>query len=458
MKTQEKLDSLFEQVRISKPLLDMEQVNTLLSSSKPVKKAKYTKAAIRGAITASVVGGIVYLYVSKQEEQSTSVTLDISKQQEQLVNKAEGKNNIPQVSTSNDINKTVGALKTEEKEPKTKEVTSGKPININGLKVLELSPSQLSKMGIVISGVIRVPYQISNDSLYTTIGYSSKGTFLDFSTEYLYKDYYADGAIKKDIKAMNIKDQEDGIPLLMGKEKFGNNVLPGQLEKKSFVEPVLVTDDLGVHWRSYRYTDKLSREDYDEIQRLPLGKGKYDKVTRQREEAEVILLSKINTLIPILVRANREDTSSFKGISEHNWRPDVILWYEPSEALFSLLPNEIADEIRNEYAAIQRHESVPFCKHFESCEITTGKIKSYTIYPNPCEDELKLTMDLQVDRTFTISLHDISGNEVRNYGERLQLKGEEEYHFSLNGLNSGMYMLLITSSKGEYIVQRIIKK
>jgi hypothetical protein len=452
-----KIDSLFEQARKSKPLLDIKEVNTLLSSPKLVKKTTYTKMAVKGVVVASVILGITYLFLPKQEEQPTSIIPAVSKQQEQTLTTTEENPVLRGSSASKNVNKSVVSLETDKKEPKTKAAASSKPINMAGLKVLELTPSQLSKMGIIISGVIRVPYQITNDSLYTTIGYSSKGTHLDFSIEYRYKNY-KEGETKEEVKSMEIKDQGNEIPLRVGKEKFGNNVLQGVLEKERFIEPVLVTDDLGVHWRSYRYANKLTREDYDDMQRQRLTRYEYDKAARQIQEAENTILNNINTLIPILVRTNREDTT-FKGIGNHQWRPDVILWYEPSEALFSLLPQEIADEIRKECTAIQRHEGAPSCKHFESCQIKTGKISTYTIFPNPCENELNLTMNTEEDRNFTISLHDISGHEVKNFGEQVwQAKGEKEYRFSLDGLNSGMYMLLVTSSMGEYIVQRIIKK
>jgi hypothetical protein len=452
------IDNLFDQVRESKPLLDIKDVNTLLSSSKPVKKVKYGEGFVAGAITAGAILGVIGIYL--YNEQNIPIVKSISKQPVQTFSKADKKNTVlPDPSNSENSKRSIILSKTDEEGPKTNEtISTNKPINMQSLKVLELSSTQLSKMGITTDGVIRVPHQIGSDSLYTTIGYSSKGTFLDFSTEYRYKNY-RDRGVNKDIKSMNIKDQEY-IPLILGKEKFGNNILQGQLEKEKFIEPVLVTDDLGVHWRSYRYTDKLSKEDYYEMQMSKV----YDKVAHQRQEAEADLLSVINTLIPILVRVDRQDTSfkrisDIAGVKDRQWRPDVILWYEPSEALFNLLPEDISNEIRKEYTAIQQHEPSPGCKHFESCQIVTGKINSYSIYPNPCEDELNLTIDIQEDRSFTISLHDISGKEVKNYGEQLiQVKGEKEYHFSLNGLNSGMYMLLITSSKGEYIVQRIIKK
>ncbi len=137
----------------------------------------------------------------------------------------------------------------------------------------------------------------------------------------------------------------------------------------------------------------------------------------------------------------------------------IIAWYKPDSLFLSLLPNTESTEIKTEYHAISNNLPAPSCKYFEVCQNVTGKINSYLAYPNPAEQTLNIEIDLAEERQLEFIVTDITGKIIKTLNQNLnQAKGIQTYTYQIGELTEGMYLLIITTDKGEKVSTRIVKR
>lgn len=205
--------------------------------------------------------------------------------------------------------------------------------------------------------------------------------------------------------------------------KFRHIVINNQLKPK-YPVPYLVTDETGMNWRTYKFdTEKDDKNDLIYYQTV---------------------LNKIKNFIPIKITSGNVS---------------IIAWYEPDSLFLSLLPNTESTEIKTEYQAIANNLPAPSCKYFEVCQNVTGKINSYLAYPNPAEQTLNIEIDLAEERQLEFIITDITGKIIKTLNQNLkQAKGTQTYTYQIGELTEGMYLLIITTDKGEKVSTRIVKK
>ena len=321
-------------------------------------------------------------------------------------------------------------------------LSNNRKINIASLKLLQLNNDELSGLGIQVSyNGVSVPTMIDKGKSYYTT-YSKEGTMI--------------GKVNVIIKT-NEGDYKNKSKQLQIEQFFIHADDTSNTINGSFVEPNLITDDMGNYWRSYKVNMTLTEEDFKYLSKNHLSPSGIKLYQQEDSIAEQKIMSRISTMVPVLVRTG--DTYSNDDKLNKRWRPDVILWYEPTDSFFAALPKNIADEIKSEYTAIKANQPTPSCKYFEVCRSVKGMINEYSVFPNPTNNELNVLIDLAEERKLTISLTDISGKIVKNYSKDLvQSKGKKEYPFQIDDVSEGMYLLLIETDKGERVTQRIIKK
>lgn len=78
-----------------------------------------------------------------------------------------------------------------------------------------------------------------------------------------------------------------------------------------------------------------------------------------------------------------------------------------------------------------------------SAGISEQSLVDYSVYPNPTSDEL----NIKLDEAFEVTLFDQAGNDVLN---------SSSTKMSLDGLNSGLYMLHIKTAKGLVATEKIV--
>lgn len=214
-------------------------------------------------------------------------------------------------------------------------------------------------------------------------------------------------------------------------------------DSASYLYPVMLTDDLGQYARS------------------TINAGK---------SYELDKISSYN-LIPVLVKSGEEYTTMDQLTKKH--RPDIIFWYEPTEKFLKILDTKTANEIRNDIVALTCNrskiifttdstcdgKSTLSCNYFEACQNTTSKaINKYSVFPNPAKDNFNLKLDLKEECSVLVYMFALNGAEVKQFPVGKMNKGISQKELSSEGITPGLYLLRITTDKGDIFNERIVIK
>lgn len=159
----------------------------------------------------------------------------------------------------------------------------------------------------------------------------------------------------------------------------------------------------------------------------------------------------INELIPIEV--------SFDGV-----KTDFIVWYEASEDFLTKLPHGMLEKINPELAAISEQEqhcnNAPIKKDDAVMDVwsgCSGAIKEMKVFPNPANNVSKVEFELEDNRQVSIAVYDLSGKLIKKIkNSDSYSKGRITEALNLNGVNPGLYYVVVKSDIGEQALQRII--
>jgi hypothetical protein len=205
--------------------------------------------------------------------------------------------------------------------------------------------------------------------------------------------------------------------------------------------PVMLTDDLGLYAKA-----AISGSKTYEL----------DKITSYN-------------LIPVLVKSG-EDYTTMDQLTKR-LRPDIIFWYEPTEQFLKILDDKTASEIRNDIAALNCNrtkitftaesacddKSTLSCNYFEACQNTISKaINKYAVFPNPTKEKFNLKLDLNEACSVTVSMITLNGTEVKTYSLGAMKQGISEKEMTTEGITPGLYLLRITTDKGDLFNERIL--
>ncbi len=169
-------------------------------------------------------------------------------------------------------------------------------------------------------------------------------------------------------------------------------------------------------------TDEISKDNYTD----PL----HDILELENQS------NQLNDLVPILVRtATSEHFNQEEGIT---FDDGLIFWYKPGKDLFVTVP--------------EAQSSVT-----SSQSITSGIISKAVLYPNPAKTKTSLHFDLSQPGTIAFSIHDLLGKRVLDAGSiRETSAGSFEKELNVSELTAGVYLLVITTDKGEQSMQRLV--
>jgi hypothetical protein len=268
--------------------------------------------------------------------------------------------------------------------------------------------------------------------------------------------------------------------------------------------PKVITDDRG-RIRETRFEES----DVDsalavELGTLPVGSREYLRLQRELgRKGGLYTVRQINTLVPILVHSGRTYTreDSLRG----RWHPDIVLWYEPTSEFLALLPGRVREKldalvtvstrpeapgdrrspVRSRTRATARGggESPVETKSGETIVPTTGRAEAVRaegpvtgeatypvarrafgaltdvlVAPNPAQERTLVRCRLSEPRSLRIVLHDIFGREIRELANVRPTGPECVVELSLRGVRSGIYLVSVSSDRGEQVVQRLVVK
>ncbi|MES2690710.1 MAG: T9SS type A sorting domain-containing protein [Bacteroidota bacterium] len=211
-----------------------------------------------------------------------------------------------------------------------------------------------------------------------------------------------------------------------------------------YPSPVLVTNSTGLVWYMYNL------DNGDEI---PLNKLENEQFMKQkRNEDREKLVGQLGSFVPVKIDVEERYKSSNKHIG-------LIAWYKPDSLFLHALHEEVANELKAELDALNNNKPASTCKYFDACGNHAGVIYTFNLYPNPVGDQFTIEVGLNEARNLDISVVDINGRLVKKLAvNKQQDKGLIGYTYPAGNLPEGLYLLLITTDKGERITQRLIKK
>ena len=155
---------------------------------------------------------------------------------------------------------------------------------------------------------------------------------------------------------------------------------------------------------------------------------------------------------------NNLETSQTKTYAEANElvcvkiklsKGEVALWYEPTADFIKELPDRYRDDLEDDKTDNAYKDS-----HREEA----GTVIDLKIAPNPVTGSIaKISFKITDKRNLKISIHDISGREIMILAENdFHYEGEYSIDADLSDLPGGMYLIAITTDKGEQAVSRVI--
>jgi hypothetical protein len=103
--------------------------------------------------------------------------------------------------------------------------------------------------------------------------------------------------------------------------------------------------------------------------------------------------------------------------------------------------------------------STSFTTGVATSTIELDFVKDWNVHPNPANTNQNLTVLINSDISFqgVIKLHSITGQEVRNYGNRQFNTGENIEKISTAGLTPGVYTLSVQTAEGNMIQKVVIQ-
>ncbi|MFC0876848.1 T9SS type A sorting domain-containing protein [Saccharicrinis sp. FJH2] len=176
------------------------------------------------------------------------------------------------------------------------------------------------------------------------------------------------------------------------------------------------------------------------------------------------LISNVNNLVPIFISWNSlgYTRSSFKS-SRVNKSDGEIFWFEPSEELFSRLPDSIANELRKEYninvlGITDNKTEKAECKFFQAYCTPIPGVGIIDLFPNPANDVINITIPHTEDNELTIQAVDLSGKRTGIHKKiSLTGTGEETVEVNIGELQPGMYLFVFSNQDGMSHSLRFIK-
>lgn len=243
--------------------------------------------------------------------------------------------------------------------------------------------------------------------------------------------------------------------------------------------PALITDDLGLKRALlFEPTPEETRLNAELVAAVRQGAG--DSViaalsrriadqgaARERAGDQAMRAGK---MVAILVRNPYAVQRNPKG-----WRPDCVLWYDITPDLLARLPERVRlrllvetrlSDAATESASGGTQQTVaPNAAdgvagerpYLDVLRGVNGALSASVAFPNPARDRAVASFTLAGGRKVAVTLHDVAGHRVREVAPAAdRAAGVHELPVDLSGLADGVYLVVISTDRGERTVARLI--
>ncbi len=171
----------------------------------------------------------------------------------------------------------------------------------------------------------------------------------------------------------------------------------------------------------------------------------------------------LNELLPIEVEMIDDNG---EALIANGKLQTLIIWFEPTLEFIEKLPEQIKRKLSPELEAMPNdYETCPTPPvtggqpHFDVWRACSGAVENLKTYPTPVEDVLHFKYTLAEDRQISMYVCNLNGEVIANpIKYENYRKGCVEDQINVGYLNSGMYLLVISSDAGEKAVQRFLVK
>jgi len=165
----------------------------------------------------------------------------------------------------------------------------------------------------------------------------------------------------------------------------------------------------------------------------------------------------MNELIPVLVRSGQTYTLYDK--IHRYYRPDLILWFKPTPEILAIIESggqeAVWGDIKSTEIPDTTSEGVD-CRYTEVCRNKVGVFRDQKIFPNPAVGYSNFSWTAEEASDYSIKLYALNGKEVRAYEGLKASEGKNQYMMDLSNLPPGIYMVILTSAKGDEMHERLV--
>lgn len=160
------------------------------------------------------------------------------------------------------------------------------------------------------------------------------------------------------------------------------------------------------------------------------------------------------TLLPVMVK---------KDVFGHNLpKEDLVYWFLPTDEFFNRLPQNISEELFEEYDYVVAEDKSalvkPECKYFEECKNTLD-VSNFKVFPNPANSNTTVSFTLNESVEGRISLVDLAGRERQVLQAQTQFSsGFHRFDLDVSGVPEGIYLITLYSDKGVQVQRFIVSK
>ncbi|MCF8254065.1 MAG: T9SS type A sorting domain-containing protein [Bacteroidia bacterium] len=490
MNADEKVNKLFDAARNARPEMDLElleQKIELIGNRTPKFKIYFNTKIIIAMSIIAVFSTLLVLYFNKPVSELNSDLLTKSEQRivpqntesevqaeketsiepkgEIRKTKVNRKSAAPIFSFEPKLVTIFDSSNSIEKAPSLEQIdsiTQRRLINLNCIKIIELSDEELLAFGIIIKDLqIKLPIC---DTKASFIYFDKAGSTAEFNMNFRPTGFNNFGS--KNLKS-SFGNSSNKLNSNSSVFIRGNTLNPPKLKatntsdsnaNSSIVMKIpkyrLVTDDLGQKWRLFELDNEYSKE---ELQYRIDNNLSPLKPENERKEDERKLAEKIPSFIPILVRSGDVNIPG----DTQSYRADIIIWFEPSEELFNALPKRISSDLRKEYQSVfvTKKSDAKTCTYFEACQNAPGAINYFSAFPNPTDAELTVEFNLSDARILEANIYSINGTLLRKALPSKPFEtGKHKFETNIGDLLPGVYVLVIESDKGDVISKRIVRR
>ncbi len=146
---------------------------------------------------------------------------------------------------------------------------------------------------------------------------------------------------------------------------------------------------------------------------------------------------------------------------------EYLLWYDPAPEFIALLPERYRVGLQREVETAKKYattceipteeEKKAVAGYFDSWRSCDGVLKITNLYPNPANIQATVRFTLQEARSITLTLHNLNGERLAILEPTPVLPaGEHELPLDFTGRNIGVYLLALSTDKGETAIKRVM--